>query len=159
MKKEINISFSEYSSVQDTSKIVQSLFERAFEARKVAYAPYSNFLVGCAILMNNGEIVIGNNQENASFPVGICAERVALTSASAQFPNQKISTLAIVAGKDMNNDKAIAPCGICRQTILEYELKQKSPIEIYFMGTTGKVIQFDSAKNLLPFCFDGSLLI
>ncbi len=159
MKKNIQLYFTEYPNTSHTSKTVQNLFNRAFEARKVAYAPYSNFKVGCALLLENDEIVIGNNQENASYPVGICAERVALTSASAQFPNTKILSIAIVAGKNMNNDQAIAPCGICRQTLLEYETQQNTPIEIYFMGTTGMVISFHSAKDLLPFCFDGSALI
>ncbi len=159
MKKNITLQYTEYPNISYTSKTIQNLFNRAFEARKVAYAPYSNFKVGSALLLDNGEIVIGNNQENASYPVGICAERVALTSASAQFPKSKILSIAIVAGKDLNNDQAIAPCGICRQSLLEYETKQKDPIEVYFMGTTGIVISFDSIKDLLPFCFDGSALI
>ncbi len=159
MNKKIEISYKHFSNRNETSNSVQNLFKRAFEAREVAYAPYSHFRVGAALLLDNGEVVIGNNQENASYPVGICAERVALTASGSQFPDTKIEAIAIVAGKDLHNDYATAPCGLCRQSLLEYEVKQNQPIEIYFMGTIGAVIKFDSAKDLLPFCFDGKDLV
>ncbi len=159
MKNSLETPYHIYNDVTETPLPIQDLFKRAFEAREVAYAPYSKFKVGSALLLENFEMVVGTNQENASYPVGICAERVALSSSSSQYPNIPIQSIAIVAGKDLNNENAIAPCGICRQTLLEYENRQDKPIEIYFMGTQGKVIYVDSVKRLLPFSFDGSALI
>ncbi len=159
MNKKINISFQEFQSLQELPNSIQDVFNRAFKAREVAYAPYSNFKVGAALLLENQEIIVGSNQENASYPVGICAERVGLSAASSQFPNVSIQCICIVAGKDLLNEKAIAPCGICRQSLLEYEHKQNSAIRVYFMGTKGKVMYLDSVKQLLPFSFDGNALI
>ncbi len=131
----------------------------AEEAREKAYAPYSNFRVGAAILLENGEIITGNNQENAAYPSGLCAERVAIFFAGSQFPNTKILQLAVTArSENQVLRKPISPCGACRQSIAEYEIKQNHPIEIFFMGETGEVYKANSIKDLLPFLFDGSQL-
>ena len=159
MKSKITLDFEDYSSIELLPIHIQSLFSKAFEARNNAYAPYSEFKVGTAILLENDVIILGNNQENASYPVGTCAERVAINYAHANFPKQKIKTIAIVAGKDMGNNNPIAPCGMCRQALLEYEHKQNLPITIYFMGTTGKIIKFNSIKDLLPFSFSQNSLM
>ena len=148
-----------FDDFEDLSKDVQSLMERAKEARLKSYSPYSNFSVGAALLMDNGEIITGSNQENASYPSGLCAERTAIFYAGAQFPTSKIIRMAIIAGSNRNVTSApIPPCGACRQSIAEYEVKQEFPIEIYFMGETGKVIKSDSLANLLPLMFEKSVL-
>lgn len=155
MKKEIvNISIEVYQSFDKLPENIQNLFNKAQQAREQAYAPYSHFKVGAAVLLDSGEIVIGNNQENAAYPSGLCAERVAVYSAAANFPSQKIRALA-VAVNDKNNrlDKPAAPCGSCRQSLFEFEQKQKTPFPVYFMGEKGKIIKSNSVSDLLPFGF------
>ena len=138
---------------------VASLMEKAIEARHKAYAPYSKFLVGAALELDNGEIIIGSNQENASYPSGLCAERTAIYYAGAKHPDAKIKRMAIIAGSTIRQTiTPIPPCGACRQAIAEYEIKQEAPIEIYFMGETGKVVKSNSLANLLPLVFDKSVL-
>ena len=133
--------------------------ETAHQARKKAYAPYSQFAVGAALLLENSIVVTGNNQENASYPSGLCAERTAIYAAGANHPDSKILLMAIVAGSNKNKtDKPIPPCGACRQAISEYDINQKQPITIYFMGETGKVIRSNSLANLLPLVFDKNVL-
>jgi len=148
-----------YDNFNELPSDIASLMEKAIEARKNAYAPYSNFSVGAAILLDNNQIVTGNNQENASYPSGLCAERTAIYYAGSQYPNAKIVKIALTAGSRINQTiTPIPPCGACRQAIAEYEVKQESPIEIYFMGETGKVIKSNSLANLLPLGFDKSVL-
>jgi len=148
-----------YDNFNELPSDIASLMEKAIEARKKAYAPYSNFSVGAAILLDNNQIVTGSNQENASYPSGLCAERTAIYYAGAQYPDATIVKMAIIAGSRVNQTiTPIPPCGACRQAIAEYEVKQESPIEIYFMGETGKVVKSNSLANLLPLGFDRSFL-
>lgn len=159
--KEISItsSFLEYDSLDELPKDIQNLMDQAVEIRKKAYAPYSQFRVGAALLLDNGKIVLGSNQENAAYPSGLCAERVAIFHAGSIYPEAKILKIAITAASDANQTKApIPPCGSCRQSIAEYEIKQDTPIEIYFMGEIGSIYQSASLKNLLPFMFDKKFL-
>ncbi|MRX66699.1 cytidine deaminase [Flavobacterium resistens] len=159
--KEINItsSFLVYSGIEELSEEIQSLMAQAVEIRKKAYAPYSQFKVGAALLLDNGKIVLGSNQENAAYPSGLCAERVAIFHAGSIYPEAKILKIAITAASDTNQTTApIPPCGSCRQSIAEYEIKQDTPIEIYFMGEIGEVYKSASLKNLLPFMFDKKFL-
>jgi cytidine deaminase len=159
--KEIKIesTFTVFDNLIELPKDVSYLMKKAIEARQKAYAPYSNFTVGAAILLENNEIVTGNNQENASYPSGLCAERTAIYFAGSQFPNVKIIRMAITAGsKIKQTTEPIPPCGACRQAISEYEVKQNVPIEIYFMGETGKIVKSNSLANLLPLIFDKSFL-
>ena len=159
--KEINIntSFSVYSSIAELPEEIQSLMRSAVETRKNAYAPYSKFRVGTALLLDNDNIVLGSNQENAAYPSGLCAERVAIFQSGAIYPEAKILRMAISAASDTNETKSpIPPCGACRQSISEYEFKQGIPIEIYFMGESGEVYKSDSIKNLLPLSFDKNFL-
>ncbi|MEM1002405.1 MAG: cytidine deaminase, partial [Bacteroidota bacterium] len=124
-----------------------------------AYAPYSKFCVGAAIFLENGEVVTGSNQENASYPSGLCAERTALFYAGANYPNQEIKSIAITAASsNETTTEPIPPCGACRQVIAEYEDKQQKPIEIFFMGEVGKIAKSYSLANLLPFVFKGRML-
>lgn len=159
--KEISVtsSFLVYDSIKELSNDVQNLMEQAIEIRKKAYAPYSKFRVGAALLLDNGKTVLGSNQENAAYPSGLCAERVAIFYAGSVYPEAKIIKMAITAASDTNQTTApIPPCGSCRQSIAEYEIKQDTPIEIYFMGEIGEVYKSTSLKNLLPFMFDKKFL-
>jgi cytidine deaminase len=159
--KEINFNMqlSVFEDLAGLPNDIQALMDEAIKVRKTAYAPYSNFRVGCAILLDNGKIVLGSNQENAAYPSGLCAERVAVFAAGANYPTAKIVSMAITAASDNNPTTApIPPCGGCRQSIAEYEIRQEQSIEIYFMGAVGEVYKSDSLKNLLPFMFDKKFL-
>lgn len=153
---------TEYTLFDDRSELdpqVRDLMNIAINSRKKAYAPYSKFSVGTAILLDNNEIIIGNNQENAAYPSGMCAERVAIYYAGANYPDNTILKMAISASSIFKEiDKPVAPCGACRQAISEYEIKQNKAIEIYFMGESGKIIMVNSLKELLPLGFDKSFL-
>ena len=155
----INATFTVYQTVDELPQDIQLLLQHAVEIRKKAYAPYSKFRVGCAVLLDNEKIVLGSNQENAAYPSGLCAERVAVFQAGAIYPEAKMITMAISAASDNNQTMTpIPPCGACRQSISEYEFRQNTPIEIYFMGETGEVYKSDSIKNLLPLTFDKNFL-
>ena len=159
--EELNITtkFSIYKNTSELAEEIQKLFQQATLAQKNAYAPYSQFRVGAAILLENGEIILGSNQENAAFPSGLCAERVALYQAASNFPNNTIKAIAITAFSDKTgHSSAITPCGSCRQSIAEYENKQESPIAIYFEGESGKIYKSESLNNLLPLIFNKKLL-
>lgn len=161
MKKEIHINttFSVFKNLEELPQNIKELMQKAIEARNNAYAPYSHFKVGAAILLDNDQIVLGSNQENAAYPSGLCAERVAFFQAGTLFPNAKILEIAITAGSEKNvTSSPIPPCGACRQSMAEYEFKQDTPIQIYFMGETGEVYCSQSVANLLPLSFDKNFL-
>lgn len=160
MKKvTIKTEIAVFDNINELPNDVKSLMENAIAIKKTAYAPYSNFSVGSALLLENGQVVTGNNQENAAYPSGMCAERVAIWNASSQYPNEKILKLAISASSSSQIlAEPVAPCGACRQTLSEYELKQKDKIEVYFMGEEGKIIKTNSVLDLLPIAFDKSFL-
>ena len=160
MKKiEIKTTFEVFSTIDALSSEVKSLMLQAIEVRKNAYAPYSKFKVGAAILLDNGKIVLGSNQENAAYPSGLCAERVAIFHAGAIYPEATMMKIAISATSDTNPTLTpIPPCGACRQSISEYESRQETPIEIFFMGESGEIYKSDSISNLLPLSFDKSSL-
>lgn len=137
----------------------QDLLNAAIKATETAYAPYSNFKVGAAALLSTGQIIMGSNQESASFPVGICAERTLLNSIGSQFPEATILAMAVSydpVGKP--SKEPISPCGMCRQSLLDYENRYHSPIKIILAGKSGAVMVLPSAALLLPFGFDGSIL-
>ncbi|BDB52599.1 cytidine deaminase [Flavobacterium ammonificans] len=160
MKKiSITTDFDVFESIQELPEIIQNLMQEAIAIRKKAYAPYSNFKVGTALLLDNGKIILGSNQENAAYPSGLCAERVAIYQAGTLYPEAKIIKIAISAASGNSTTSApIPPCGSCRQSIAEYEIKQNTPIEIYFMGEIGSIYKSDSLKNLLPLLFDKNFL-
>ncbi|MDX1314318.1 MAG: cytidine deaminase [Eudoraea sp.] len=158
-KKSIVSEITIYEDPGELSRQEQELLNRAGLAREDAYAPYSNFKVGAAILLENDEVVIGSNQENASFPSGLCAERVAIFHAGASHPGLTIKSIAIVAAPENSTDgKPAAPCGSCRQSIYEYENKQEKPIEILMMGSDGRVFKCKSIASLLPLAFNNDFL-
>ncbi|NCP21068.1 MAG: cytidine deaminase [Flavobacteriales bacterium CG_4_9_14_0_2_um_filter_35_242] len=159
--KSLNITttYTIFNHLDELPETIQKLMKQAVNARNQAYAPYSKFLVGAAILLDDDSIILGNNQENAAYPSGLCAERVAIFSAAANFPKAHFKALAISAtALDKDLSEPVAPCGACRQAIAEYEFKQETPIAIYFMGKTGKIIKANSIKDLLPLAFDKSFL-
>lgn len=154
-KLTISASFDVYSSAGDLPEEEQELLAKAKKAVKSAYAPYSGFNVGAAILLNNGKIVSGNNQENAAYPSGLCAERVALFYANANYPNVGVKTIAIsVKSNTQVISEPVSPCGSCRQVIAEYENLYGTPIRILMSGETGKVYVSESIENLLPLVFN-----
>jgi len=136
------------------------LMAAATEAVNKSYAPYSNFYVGAAALLDNGAIVSGANQENASYPLALCAEMVLLSTISSEHPDAKIETIAItVKNEHKQVDIPISPCGACRQTMLEFEMRQQNqPITVLLMGEIGAVYKLDAVAHLLPLSFDGSML-
>ena len=156
---EISTKFTVFDSIKELLLAEQKLLEKAIAVRDSAYAPYSGFLVGASVLMHNGDVFSGNNQENAAYPSGICAERVAIWSAMAALPDGKIKKIFISARSIKTLvDRPVAPCGACRQAIAEYETKQHEDIEIYFTGEVGKIVKSNSIKDLLPWMFDNSML-
>ena len=158
-KKSIISEIYIYDDLTELSQEEQELLNSAHKAREDAYAPYSNFKVGAAVLLENNEIVIGSNQENASFPSGLCAERVAIFHAGAAHPAALIKAIAIVAAPDNSREgKPAAPCGNCRQAIYEYENKQEKPINILMMGSDGRIFKCKSIASLLPLAFNNDFL-
>lgn len=158
-KKQITFNLIIFESIDELSLKEKELMHSAVSVRKDAYAPYSNFQVGAAILLENGEVILGCNQENASYPSGLCAERVAIFYAGAKYPDVSIEAIAISAtSKKYIVDTPAAPCGNCRQSISEYEFKQKKPISIFMMGETGEVHKCNSIGDILPLAFNNSFL-
>jgi cytidine deaminase len=158
-KRDISFQLEVYESVEELSKGDKQLMLKAVAARKNAYAPYSRFQVGAALLLENGEVVIGNNQENACYPSGLCAERVAIFHAGATYPGVVIKSIAISATSlNYKVDSPAAPCGNCRQSMSEYEVKQKQPIPMLMMGELGEVLKCNSIGDILPLAFDNSFL-
>jgi len=155
MKKEkYDFAYEVYDSIDDLPEQEAWLLKEAREVTEHAYAPYSHFKVGAVAKMKNGEIVTGSNQENASFPVGLCAERVLLASASSIYPKVPIDTIAISYNSDqVPSDHPVAPCGLCRQSLQEFEVRLKSPIKLILGGMQGKVFVIDRASQLLPLAF------
>lgn len=148
-----------FENIQELPLVEQNLILKAIEVRKKAYAPYSKFRVGVAVFLDNGKVVVGSNQENAAYPSGLCAERVAIFQAGSIYPEATILKIIITAASDHNKTTTpVPPCGACRQSIAEYENKQETPIEIYYMGETGEIHHSASLKNLLPFMFEKKLL-
>lgn len=118
---------------------------------KGAYAPYSDFKVGAAILLSNGKVITASNQENAAYPSGLCAERIAIFAAGSQYPGEKIDSIAITTEKG-DHDPA-APCGACRQSMIEYEVRQAQAIRLFMVSPTGRILVSESVENLLPMVF------
>jgi cytidine deaminase len=152
--KKLHISFQSFSSLNELSETDQKLVAKAISACSNAYAPFSNFQVGAALLLENKKIVIGSNQENSAYPSGLCAERVALFHAGAQYPGVAIVTLVITARSPQKKLKAVVtPCGACRQVMAESANRQKKPFNVILVGEDGQGYIFGSVYDLLPFSF------
>lgn len=153
-KLSIVTEFDVYNSVTDLTKKDAELLLEAQKMVKTAYAPYSEFHVGAAVLLENGKIVTGNNQENAAYPSSLCAERVAIFYAGAQYPNVAVKAIAIsVKSKNVVIKEPLSPCGGCRQVIAEYENKFEKPIRIIMSGEKGQIYIAKSIESLLPLMF------
>ncbi len=153
-KREAGFSYTVFETSDDLSEKDAELVSRAREFTKTAYAPYSKFRVAAAARMENGKIVCGTNQENASFPVGICAERVLLSTISSIYPDEQIETIAVTYEPENGiSDQPASPCGLCRQTLLEYEQRQEKPIRILLAGMEGEIYLLDTVSHLLPLGF------
>jgi cytidine deaminase len=152
--KKITISFEEYDENEKLSPSDSELIDQATMALKGSYAPYSDFHVGAAVLLDNGEIIKGANQENAAYPSSLCAERVALFYANSKYPDATVVSLAITVSTDhfMCNNP-VSPCGSCRQVIADTEKKQNRTIKIIMKGEKGNTRIFDGIENLLPVMF------
>lgn len=152
---EYSFSFQVYDSLQDLPKEDARLLQNAQEVTAEAYAPYSEFRVGAIAKLANGQLVKGSNQENASFPVGQCAERVLLASVCSLYPNIPIEAIAISYKNDKGqSDHPVAPCGLCRQTFQELEERLGQPIKLILGGMKGKVFVIPKAGMLLPLAFN-----
>ncbi len=153
-KKELTISYFEFNNPRELSSEDSDLFAAAETAIPQAYAPYSGFKVGAAVLLENGEIITGNNQENAAYPSGLCAERVALFYASSKFPDVPVKTIAISAqATDFSFKGPVAPCGSCRQVMAETENRFQNNVRIIMKGVSGKIYIIEGINNLLPWMF------
>lgn len=154
MPNQFQFTYRTFASQDALSLADQTLVNQALKAMQQAYAPYSKFKVGASVLLKSGHIVQGNNQENIAYPSGLCAERVALFYAGAQFPLDPVIKICIVAeGELMPQGALLSPCGSCRQVMLESEARQVQPIEVLLVQRSGQIIVLDSVQNLLPFGF------
>ena len=152
--KEIKIAYKEYESLAELETKDRELAQAAIDATAQAYAPYSKFNVGAAVLFQDGEIIKGANQENAAYPSGLCAERTALFYAGASRPDKAVVKIAIAAGQNgVLCESPVTPCGACRQVMVQSQLKGGHPIEIILVGSK-KIWKFAKVEDLLPFTFD-----
>ncbi len=148
-----------YESEEELEAEDAALLKAARQALETAYAPYSQFRVGAAVRLKNGRIVTGNNQENAAYPMCLCAERVALASVESQFPGAEVAAMAItVQSSRQTIRQPAAPCGACRQVISEKEQRQKAPMRLILQGQSGPVFILASGRDLLPFPFGEEFL-
>lgn len=158
-EKKIELAYRLYASADDLPPEWRALLKKAGEVTADAYAPYSRFSVGAAALLANGEIITGTNQENASYPVGICAERVLLANAATLHPGVAVTALAVsYVNAQGISDHPISPCGMCRQSLCEYETRTHNPMTLILGGRVGEVYVISSAAHLLPFAFSSNEL-
>ena len=159
-EKKYEFQYEVYDDISQLNEQDAWLLQEAWSVTENAYAPYSKFHVAAVAMLENGEVVAGTNQENASYPVGICAERVLLGSVATLHPNVAIKSIAIsYNSEDGKSDHPISPCGMCRQSLLEYETRLKKPIRLILGGMEGKVYIIKTASLLLPFAFTSDELI
>ena len=152
--KEINIRYEEYASPAEMSAEDRELVEAAIDAMKGSYAPYSHFHVGAAVRMSNGKIVQGANQENAAYPSGICAERTAMFSAGAAWPDKAMTSIAIAAGVyGILTEEPATPCGACRQVMAQYQTRANAPMSVIMTGAR-RIWKFPDVDSILPLIFD-----
>ena len=153
-KEQFICPYQVYDSLAELPKKDAELMRLAHEATKNSYAPYSNFYVGAAVRLANGEIVTGNNIENAAYPSGLCAERVAMFGAMAKFPGVAFEALAVTAHSQTKViAEPVAPCGACRQVMVEVEQLSKRPLRVMCQGQEGPIMVFEGVESLMPFIF------
>ena len=155
-REEYRFEYEVFDKIEDLSKDDAALLLAAKEETAFAYAPYSHFLVAAVAQLSNGQIVKGTNQENASYPVGICAERVLMSTASSLYPGVAIETMAITYNNlNGKSERPVSPCGMCRQALSEFEERTNHPIRLVFGGMEGNIIVVKKSRLLLPFSFGG----
>ncbi len=155
----ITSSFTVFENLSELSKVEQKVMQKAIDMLENVYAPYSGFHVGSAVMANSGAIYGGCNQENASYPLCICGERVALYNAGANEPKTPIKILAIACHNPNNKiEKPVSPCGACRQVISEFEKRHNQTFPILLKGDTNLIYKIESGKDLLPLSFDSTYL-
>lgn len=155
MKHKITIGYEEFDSLMDLQEADNKLMQCAMSATDSAYAPYSHFRVGAALLLSNGVVVHGSNQENVAYPSGLCAERTAIFSASSRYPGERdYQALAIIGRNGVGEYCEASPCGACRQVLMEYERNQGHPLRVLCYLAGGRVRVFEKVADLLPFSFD-----
>lgn len=148
-----------YDAIAELPQEYQELLSLAHKSVADAYAPYSNFKVGAGVLLKNGKLLGGSNQENASYPVCICAERVALSAAASLYPETPVLAIAVTAKSPrLKILQPISPCGTCRQFMSEVEDKHQQVLKVILQGESGPIYLIDSAKGLLPLSFDARYL-
>jgi cytidine deaminase len=153
-RQQLTFDYEVYNGIEELDESDAQVLSKARSATSDAYAPYSHFRVGAAARLRNGQIVTGTNQENASYPAGICAERTLLSVAASLFPSMPIDTLAISYDNgDGPSDHPICPCGICRQSLQEFEQRTRQPVRLLLGGQEGKVFAISRASLLLPLAF------
>jgi cytidine deaminase len=158
-EKQYQFRYEVYETIEELKEEDKWLLEQAREATRLSYAPYSKFFVGAVALLDNGEVVAGANQENASFPAGLCAERVVLAAISSSYPKAAILTMAISYRNEKGGDHSpITPCGVCRQALQENVYKTGKSIKLILGGMDGKVMVISDTSLLLPFSFTGKEL-
>lgn len=154
IQKHIDITYSEFRSVDEMTPEDRELVGAAIEAMSGAYAPYSHFHVGAAVRLSNGQIVKGSNQENAAFPSGLCAERTAMFAASSRYPDKDMLSIAIAGGVlGMLGTSPATPCGACRQVMAQYQAKSGKPMSV-IMVADGLIWKFDRVDDILPLIFN-----
>lgn len=156
-QKTIEIKFNEYEALNNLPEDDVKLLLLAENNLKNAYAPYSQFQVSSVCELENGEMIAGTNQENAAYPSGLCAERVAIFSAKSQYPDQKVNKIVITTA--VSNETPFSPCGGCRQVLIEYEQAQNQSIEVILKSGDSKIWKFNSVADLLPFAFNGGTIL
>ena len=159
MKKDFQFSYELLSDWKDLSIEDQVLVDKAYDALETAYAPYSEFKVGASVRLDNDAIIIGSNQENAAYPSGLCAERIAIFAAKSNAPDSNVLKIAIYVGSEKGAQAMVFPCGSCRQSISEYEFNQDKNIEIITQKKGSNIFKSKSIKNILPSSFNSSDLI
>ena len=159
MIETFSTSYKSYGSIDELISVDKKLLKKAEEILEQAYSVYSGFSVGAAALLDNGEIIVANNQENIAYPSSMCAERVLFYFCKSNFPNRKIEKVAItVKAVEKTIDEPISPCGACRQVMFEYERNQQNSIKILLKGEVGKVFELSSIEDLLPLAFKTDIL-
>lgn len=159
MQKQITLTYSKFDNINELTPEDQKLLELALDATKLSYAPYSNFKVGSAALLSNGEIIVGSNQENASYGVTLCAERTVLGIISTTAPDAHIVAIAVsYINENGHDDKPITPCGICRQALLEHQNRHNTKFRVIMAGKTGEILVLEDSSMLLPLAFSSSSL-
>ena len=152
MEKQISIEYKEFA-LDELDADSRRLLDAAIEATATAYAPYSDFHVGAALLLDDGSVVKGSNQENVAYPSGLCAERTALFAAAVAHSGKRVEAIAIIARNPDGILTAASPCGACRQVMTEQQSRQGSPLRVICYFSENRIVVFDSVDSLLPFVF------